>query len=75
APDGRVDATIELPARQPSCVSFAGAELERMVITSAYKGVDEAKLKDEPLNGAIFIGTPPRGRGIPEARYGHGVRT
>lgn len=75
APDGRVDATIELPARQPSCVSFAGAELERMVITSAYKGVDESQLKDEPLNGAIFIGTPPRGRGIPEARYGHGVRT
>ncbi|MDR6643764.1 MULTISPECIES: SMP-30/gluconolactonase/LRE family protein [Luteibacter] len=75
APDGRVDATIELPARQPSCVSFAGAELDRMVITSAYKGLDEAVLKDEPLNGAIFIGTPPRGRGLPEARYGHKVVT
>lgn len=75
APDGRVDATIDLPARQPSCVSFAGTELDRMVITSAYKGLDETVLKNEPLNGAIFIGTPPRGRGLPEARYGHEVRT
>ncbi|WP_448100061.1 SMP-30/gluconolactonase/LRE family protein [Luteibacter jiangsuensis] len=74
APDGRVDATIDLPARQPSCVSFAGRELDRMVITSAHKGLDEAVLRDEPANGAIFIGSPAHGRGLPEARYGHGVK-
>lgn len=73
APDGRIDTTIELPARQPSCVSFAGAGLERMVVTSAWKGLDDATRDAEPLNGAIFIGTPPRGRGLPEARYGHEV--
>ena len=74
APDGSVDATISLPARQPSCVSFVGPELDRMVITSAYKGLDDAVVKAEPSNGAIFIGTPPRGRGLPEGRYGHGMR-
>lgn len=74
SPDGRVDATIDLPARQPSCVSFAGRELDRMVITSAHKGLDEAVLRDEPANGAIFIGSPTHGRGLPEARYGHGVK-
>jgi L-arabinonolactonase len=74
APDGSFDAVIDLPARQPSCVSFAGPALDRMVITSAHVGLAPAILQDEPANGAIFIGTPPRGRGLPEARYGHGVQ-
>ncbi|UPG94117.1 SMP-30/gluconolactonase/LRE family protein [Luteibacter aegosomatissinici] len=73
APDGRIDSTIELPARQPSCVTFAGPALDRMVITSAFKYLDEAVVKQEPRNGAIFIGTPPRGHGLPEARYGDEV--
>lgn len=71
APDGRVDTTVELPARQPSCVSFAGPGLDRMVVTSAHLGMQAPG----PFDGAIFIGTPPRGRGIAEARYGHQVRT
>lgn len=75
APDGRIDAIIPLPARQPSCVSFAGADLAQMVITSAHKGIDADIVRDEPLNGAIFIGNPPRGRGLPEARVGHGVQS
>jgi L-arabinonolactonase len=74
APDGRVDTVVTLPARQPSCVSFAGPALDRMVVTSASKGIDPKILESEPCNGAIFIGTPPRGRGLPEARYGHGVK-
>ncbi|PTR27367.1 L-arabinonolactonase [Luteibacter sp. OK325] len=73
APDGRVDLTIELPARQPSCVAFVGPTLDRLVITSASKGLDVAVVGAEPLNGAIFIGTPARGRGLPEARYGQGA--
>ena len=70
APDGRVDATIELPARQPSCVAFVGTALDRLVVTSATKGLEPAVVAAEPLNGAIFIGTPPRGHGLFEARYG-----
>ncbi|WP_448099022.1 SMP-30/gluconolactonase/LRE family protein [Luteibacter yeojuensis] len=72
APDGRVDTVIDLPARQPSCVTFAGPALDRMVVTSAHTGLKDTVLADEPTNGAIFIGTAPRGRGLPEARYGHG---
>ncbi|MEX1827958.1 SMP-30/gluconolactonase/LRE family protein [Luteibacter sp. CQ10] len=71
SPDGRVDATIDLPAKQPSCVSFAGPGLDRMVVTSAHLGM----ASPGPFDGAIFIGTPPRGRGLAEARYGHEVRT
>jgi L-arabinonolactonase len=72
APDGRVDLTIELAARQPSCLAFVGPTLDRLVITSASKGLDASVVSAEPLNGAIFIGTPTRGRGLLEARYGHG---
>lgn len=73
APDGRVDLVIDLPARQPSCLAFVGPELDRLVITSAHIGLDEDVVGSEPLNGAIFIGTPARGRGLPEARYGQGI--
>ena len=64
--------TIELAARQPSCLAFVGPTLDRLVITSASKGLDASVVSAEPLNGAIFIGTPTRGRGLLEARYGHG---
>lgn len=74
APDGRLDTVIAMPARQPSCVSFAGPALDRMVVTSCHLGLDDAVRANEPFNGAIFIGTPPAGRGLPEARYGHGAR-
>ena len=72
-PDGIAHGVLYLASDEAKFVT--GAELDRMVITSAYKGLDEAVLKDEPLNGAIFIGTPPRGRGLSEARYGHMVVT
>jgi L-arabinonolactonase len=45
-----------------------------LVITSASKGLDASVVGTEPLNGAIFIGTPARGRGLPEARYGQGTK-
>ena len=73
APDGRIDLTIDLPARQPSCLAFVGPTLDRLVITSATKGLAPSVASAEPLNGAIFIGTPARGRGLPEARYGKGT--
>lgn len=70
APDGRIDTVIDLPSRQPTCVTFAGPGLDRMVVTSAHKGLTG---EPGPFDGAIFIGTPPVGRGLPEARYGHAV--
>ncbi|HEX7813510.1 SMP-30/gluconolactonase/LRE family protein [Dyella sp.] len=70
APDGRVDTVIMMPASQPSCISFMGTGLDRLAITSAHDGIDAAERERHPLHGAVFTLEAPRGRGLPESRYG-----
>jgi L-arabinonolactonase len=70
APDGRIDHTVPVPARQPSCISFAGPTLDRLCITSAARGLDPVQPAEHAFDGAVFYGPAPRGRGLPEARYG-----
>jgi sugar lactone lactonase YvrE len=64
-PQGRVDRTIALPASQITNVTFAGANLDRMFITSAADGVEDR----EPHGGALFE-VDPGCRGLPTQRYG-----
>ncbi|MFO1106625.1 MAG: SMP-30/gluconolactonase/LRE family protein [Amaricoccus sp.] len=52
-PDGRIDAEIALPVRQPTCPAF-GPALDRLYITSAREGLDAAALAAQPLAGAVF---------------------
>lgn len=61
-PDGQRDRIIELPASQISSCTFAGADLDRMFVTSAAVDVDE------PLGGALFE-VDPGCRGLPTRRY------
>jgi L-arabinonolactonase len=70
APDGQVDLVLPLPASRPSCISFAGPALDHLCVTSAHLGMSEAEHAAEPIAGAVFYGRAPRGRGLPEARYG-----
>lgn len=70
APDGRVDCVIEMPVSQPSCVSFMGTQRDRLAVTTAYADLDPGDIARQPLHGAVFTVTPPRGRGLPESRYG-----
>ena len=70
APDGRVDCVIEMPVNQPSCVSFMGAQRDRLAVTTARQGLDAAEIAEHPLHGAVFTLAAPRGRGLPESRYG-----
>ncbi|PNS08540.1 SMP-30/gluconolactonase/LRE family protein [Solilutibacter silvestris] len=55
APDGRIRATIEVPASQPTCVAFAGASLDLLCVTSARAGLDAAALARQPDAGHLFI--------------------
>jgi sugar lactone lactonase YvrE len=67
-PDGRIDRTLEVPARQPSCVCFAGPDLDILCVTSAREGLDAATLDAEPNAGDVFlyrIGV----QGLPESEY------
>ncbi len=67
-PDGRADAVIEIPTRQPTRVAFGGAGLDRLYITSACIGLDAQALANEPLAGALFEAAVPF-RGLAEPRF------
>lgn len=54
-PDGRLDAVIELPTSQVTAVTFAGADLDRLVITTSREGMGA---NAEPLAGALFQADP-----------------
>jgi L-arabinonolactonase len=67
-PDGRLDRTLPLPVSQPTCVCFAGPNLDILCVTSAKAGLDDSRLHDEPHAGDVFlyrVGT----QGLPESEY------
>ena len=61
--DGRLDRAIALPASQITSCTFAGANLDRMFVTSAADGVDE------PHAGKLFE-IDPGCRGLPTLAFG-----
>jgi len=54
-PEGRIDRTICIPASQPTCACFAGANLDVLCVTSAREGLSESTLQSEPHAGAVFF--------------------
>lgn len=63
-PDGKIDRVIHLPTAQLTSCAFAGKNLDRMFITSAY--VDN---EQDPLAGALFE-VDPGIRGLPPGQFG-----
>ena len=52
APDGRVDRTLEVPALQPTCVAFGGADRTTLYVTSARHGLEG--LAPDSSDGCLF---------------------
>lgn len=67
-PDGQKVRTITLPARQPSCPTFAGAGLNQLLVTSAYEGMDEGAKEADPHHGRTFL-VDVGVRGLLEPRF------
>ena len=67
-PDGRIDRTIEVPATQPTCVCFGGADLDLLFVTSARENLDAATLQGEPHAGDVFVYRTGV-KGLPEQEY------
>ncbi|SEM82758.1 Sugar lactone lactonase YvrE [Sphingomonas gellani] len=61
-PEGRLDRRIALPASQITNCTFAGERLDRMFVTSASDGVDEAQ-------GGCLFEVDPGCRGLAPHRY------
>ena len=62
-PDGAHLRTLAVPARQVTCPAFVGEAADRLLVTSAHKGLDEDGRNADPLAGATFLlDAPVRGR-------------
>jgi L-arabinonolactonase len=68
APDGRVDRIIETPVLNPSCVTFGGADLSTLYITTARFLLTAEQVAAEPLLGGLFA-CRPGVRGVPDAPF------
>lgn len=58
APDGRLDRFVTLPVSRPTSCAFGGPDLDRLYITSARTGLDDAVLAREPRAGGVFAFDP-----------------
>jgi sugar lactone lactonase YvrE len=54
-PAGERVRTIRVPAKQPSCPAFVGKDLDRLLVTSAWEGMDELQKAADPHHGRTFI--------------------
>lgn len=53
-PDGLRIARYKVPAMQPSCPAFIGANADRLVVTTAWEGLDEEARSTQPQAGALL---------------------
>jgi sugar lactone lactonase YvrE len=68
-PDGAHLRSIAVPARQASCPAFVGANLSRLLVTSAWQDMDEAARASDPGHGQTFLlEVGARGRAEPDVR-------
>jgi sugar lactone lactonase YvrE len=68
APDGRLDATIDLPVQNPTSCAFGGAALDRLYVTSASQRLSAEQLAAQPLAGAVMV-LEVGVRGLPSTRF------
>jgi sugar lactone lactonase YvrE len=67
-PDGSVDRSLPVPASQPTCVAFGGADLDLLFVTSARENLSETALAGQPDAGNVFIYKMDV-KGLPDRRY------
>lgn len=66
-PDGTRIASHSIPAAQTTCPAFIGAKADRLLVTSAWDGLDAAARADDPQAGRTFeLGLPVKGRFEPK---------
>jgi L-arabinonolactonase len=68
APDGRIERTLPVPTRRPTCVCFGGPHLDLLFVTSARQGLEAAALREQPHAGDVFVYRVGV-QGLPEPEY------
>jgi sugar lactone lactonase YvrE len=69
SPEGGLDTVVELPVSQATSCVFAGPALDVLVITTASRGMDEARRAAEPHAGSVFCCRPGQS-GFPAHAWG-----
>jgi sugar lactone lactonase len=69
SPAGEHLRSLHVPARQSSCPAFVGPDLSRLLVTSAWQGMDEAARAADPEHGRTFLmEAAARGRAEPDVK-------
>lgn len=68
-PDGKLVRRIDLPVANPTMCTFGGPALDTLFVTSAYRFLDEAARRSQPLAGHVFALHGIGARGIGEPSY------
>lgn len=55
SPGGERLRCLQVPARQASCPAFVGPDFSRLLVTSAWQGMDEAARAADPEHGRTFL--------------------
>lgn len=70
APDGTIDARIDLPTTQITDCAFGGRDLHTLFITTSKRKLTEEELRDQPTAGDCFTVELPVG-GLPDAVFAY----
>jgi sugar lactone lactonase YvrE len=69
--NGRSLRSLRAPARQSSCPAFVGRDFSRLLVTSAWQGMDESARAADPEHGRTFIlDAGAHGRAEPDVKLG-----
>jgi sugar lactone lactonase YvrE len=58
SPEGVRIAHLPMPVQRPTSCTFGGPDLDRLFVTSATIGLDDAARAAQPLAGGLFMATP-----------------
>jgi sugar lactone lactonase YvrE len=66
---GRPDLVIEFPVQLVTSVTFGGAGLTDLYVTTSREGLSDGDLADQPLAGSVFLIDDAGFRGLPAGTF------
>ena len=72
APDGRIERTLSVPMKRPTCCTFGGDDFGTLYVTGVSHSMSDVERAADPLAGALFafdIGREWGIHGLPEPRF------
>ena len=67
-PDGRIEREVRVPFKYPTMVTFGGADLRTVFVTSGRWAIADKDAADHPLDGCIYAFEAPVA-GLPTSRW------